>query len=117
VWLELYYSAASPLPPCPHAQLSFSDTPIDALFLDTGYWVPGTHVFLFLVFPHYREQENQIIIVGRIVDIIGKVHTEGMTEMISILGIVAIGKIVDLPKVGNVGRAAIFAVEFCEFVL
>ena len=46
----------------------------------------------------------------RLVDLVGEVNPEGVAVVVPVLGLVGIGKIVDFPQVGNIGRAALLAV-------
>ena len=44
--------------------------------------------------------------MGRLVDLVGEVHAEGVAVVVAVLGLVGLGKVVDLPQVGDVGRPA-----------
>ncbi len=50
----------------------------------------------------------------RLVDLVGEVNPERVAVVVPVLGFVGIGKIVDLPQVGNIGRPALLAVVFGE---
>jgi len=53
--------------------------------------------------------------MGRFVDGVGEIDTEGMTVMVAMLRFLGLGKIVDLPEVGGVGWTAFLTVVFGEF--